>query len=139
MEKPRFPCVYIVPSGACWGPSDITVIQITSRPMFLAYAPLSFLPVGGLSGIKRPTSESSEEPPGKKAISEPIKRTPVSSPAPPPPAAKINPARPGQDLPKENPPVTSVRKQDSPTLNRLVGVGDTHDRLEVLSQLGIES
>lgn len=76
---------------------------MTPKPMDYPYVILKssfFLLVGGMAGIKRPSSEPQEQPLGKKTISEPPKPVPPKLPPAHPPA---------RAKPKETTPATTVR------------------------------
>lgn len=78
--------------------------------------PSSILPVGGMAGIKRPSSETPEQHPEKKTAPEPPKPVP----------AKLPPAHPpARAKPKETSPVTTVRN---------VGLGVLHS-LNLFSEI----
>lgn len=67
---------------------------------YVSFKSFFFLPVGGMAGIKRPSSEPQEQPLGKKAVSEPPKPVPPKLPPAHPPA---------RAKPKETSPVITVR------------------------------
>ncbi|XP_054851228.1 MICAL-like protein 2 isoform X2 [Eublepharis macularius] len=117
---------------------DMVALKVPDRLSILTYVSQYYnyfhgrSPIGGMSGIKRPSSNLTDEPMEKKAVSEPA----VLAPAKPsrihvPSEPKTSPALQTRNLVKENPPATGRRilAENSNTRSSDCAVCGTHVHL----------
>ncbi|KAB1263773.1 MICAL-like protein 2 [Camelus dromedarius] len=114
---------------------DMVALKVPDRLSILTYVSQYYnyfhgrSPIGGMAGVKRRPSDSSEDPSGKKAWSPPARPTPTPTRGQPLSPVSTNPTVPQKDGGTEGPPLKAGQASAVSSVSSACGVCGRHVHL----------